>query len=67
MSIKDLDKSEVLMSVQKSELKRVKAAEIGGKPKTEGPKEGISRKIGANGNRCFVKLLAKTRQKNSGK
>lgn len=64
MSINDLNKLEVLTSVQKRELKRSKAAEILGvgerqlrrmlrRLEAEGPKGVISRKVGAKGNRCL--------------
>ena len=62
MTIKDLNKLEVLTSVQKHKLKRAKAAEILGvgqrqlrrmlrRLEAEGPKGVISRKVGARGNR----------------
>jgi len=65
MSISDLNKLEVLASVQKRALKRSKAAEILGisqrqlrrilrRFKAEGPKGVISRKVGAKGNRCLA-------------
>ncbi len=65
MSIKDLNRLEVLTNVQKRLLKRSKAAEILGvgqrqlrrmlkRLETEGPKGVISRKIGAKGNRCLT-------------